>query len=279
MAGPLLWLYGSACLLLVLTCANLASLFVARSSARSHETGVHLALGANRWRLLRGRLRTVWQQAPYCWPLEPADFFGGGGATRPACRDLNRAAAGLLFHGEALIGCPVHSGFMDRRSVVIGLVQDIRTHGLDRKAAPMVYLPYLPLGEPEIHATDARRDGALRTLAAGPRERLEFGGAAAKLPPSAGNPGRDTPGPDAGGCDDRRFCTVGLIVSSVGRYGTLTAYVQQRLREIGIRMALGGTPASLVRDILAEGQRIMALGTATGLVGSAVAMRLVRPQL
>ena len=50
----ILLLYGSACLLLVLVCANLASLYVARSIAEIHETGVRMALGATRWRLLCG---------------------------------------------------------------------------------------------------------------------------------------------------------------------------------------------------------------------------------
>src|ERR1035438_245043 len=48
----ILLLCGSACLLLVLTVANLASLYVARSMARAHETSVRLALGATRWRVV-----------------------------------------------------------------------------------------------------------------------------------------------------------------------------------------------------------------------------------
>ena len=49
----LLLLQGIAAFLLILTCTNLANLFLAHASARHHELGVRAALGAGRWRLVR----------------------------------------------------------------------------------------------------------------------------------------------------------------------------------------------------------------------------------
>ena len=56
MQKTLVVLFGAAMLTLLIACANIASLLVARGTARQHELSVRLALGAGRWRVVRQML-------------------------------------------------------------------------------------------------------------------------------------------------------------------------------------------------------------------------------
>jgi ABC-type antimicrobial peptide transport system permease subunit len=65
-----------------------------------------------------------------------------------------------------------------------------------------------------------------------------------------------------------------LVLSVAGVYGLVSYAVVQRRREIGVRMALGAGPASLVRLIVAQSTRPVAMGSLFGLL-AAVALALL----
>jgi predicted permease len=75
------------------------------------------------------------------------------------------------------------------------------------------------------------------------------------------------------------FAAVALFLSAVGVYGVLAYQVAQRTREIGIRMALGGTAATISRLVLGESVRMLAVGLGIGLVGAFVASHAMRTLL
>jgi ABC-type antimicrobial peptide transport system permease subunit len=71
------------------------------------------------------------------------------------------------------------------------------------------------------------------------------------------------------------FGACALLLAGIGVYG-LTAYsVQQRTREIGIRMALGAEPATVRWMVFRDGLAVTSMGIAFGLVGSFAAARSV----
>jgi ABC-type antimicrobial peptide transport system permease subunit len=61
---------------------------------------------------------------------------------------------------------------------------------------------------------------------------------------------------------------IGLILAVVGLYGIVSFTAAQRTREIGIRMALGGTARDILRLILGQGVRMLIAGLAIGLLAA-----------
>jgi ABC-type antimicrobial peptide transport system permease subunit len=66
-----------------------------------------------------------------------------------------------------------------------------------------------------------------------------------------------------------------LSLGIVGIYGVMTHVVSRRIREIGIRAALGAAPQQLARMFLVHGLKISGVGIAVGLVMTAALGRLM----
>lgn len=64
------------------------------------------------------------------------------------------------------------------------------------------------------------------------------------------------------------FMATALGLVAVGLYGTLSYYVQQRTREIGVRVAMGALKGDIVRLVFAQGSRWVGAGLVIGLGGS-----------
>jgi predicted permease len=75
------------------------------------------------------------------------------------------------------------------------------------------------------------------------------------------------------------FGGVALFLASLGIYGVLAYLVAQRTREIGIRVALGSTRAGVLRLVLLEGFKLVAMGFVLGTVGAAFLQKAVAKQI
>lgn len=181
---------------------------------------------------------------------------------------LNQAAAQLLFGAGVPVGRTVHGGFLDFHSVVIGVIKDIRHEALDKPAAPMAYMPYLPVFPGSISFV-VRSSSTPRMLYPYLRSRL-----AAEQPPLY--PRNFVTLESV--LDDtvhRRFvastlvgvfASFGLFVASLGLYGVLSNDVMRRKREIAIRMCAGARVRSLIWMLVWRSVLVVLGGGMTGAV-------------
>ena len=75
------------------------------------------------------------------------------------------------------------------------------------------------------------------------------------------------------------FAVLATLVASLGLAGMLIRSINERRRELGIRVALGATPAAVVRLVVRELTIVLAIGLALGLACSFWSTRLLASQL
>jgi putative ABC transport system permease protein len=75
------------------------------------------------------------------------------------------------------------------------------------------------------------------------------------------------------------FAAIALLLASIGVYGVIAYAVGQRLREFGVRIALGARPQDLALLVLAKGAGLIGIGAVGGLLAAIFAVRVLSKQV
>lgn len=193
----------------------------------------------------------------------------------PPVAVISELAARIAWPGEDPIGEQIRIGSENAPlRTVVGVVRDTRYRELTN-VRPTVYLPreqfpstpgYLAIrtgGDPEKIGIMVRHAG----------KQAWPGASFPSIQPLSAYASEPLARPRFAAALFAAFAVVALLLASVGLYGVMGAYVLQRTREIGIRMALGAQRGRVLRAVLERGM-VLAL-TGVG-IGVAVALALTR---
>lgn len=168
---------------------------------------------------------------------------------------------------------------------VVGIAGDVKQAGLDQASPLAIYLPYAQAPRPFLQCfmtlvvrTAGDPDGmaaALRTAVKGvDPETPAFGMSSMEDLIS-----RSLSEPRIGTVVVGIFAALALCIATIGVYGVVTYAVTRRTREIGIRMAIGGSQAQIVRMLVCQSMMATLAGVVIGTFTALAATRLLTTRL
>jgi len=205
---------------------------------------------------------------------------------------LSESLARLMFPGEDPLGKHIQRGPQGQWFTVVGVAADARNAGLEKKSGPEYYfvrksMPDLMWANQEPPLGWRGAVAVIRTAVdpkpAASELRAVFASLDPTMPVEVSTMGdrlaRGTGRPRFQALLLASFAVIGVLLAAIGLAGVMSFLVAQRRREIGVRMALGASPGSIVKLTLGFAARSTLAGLVIGGAGAYVATRWLRAQL
>jgi predicted permease len=190
----------------------------------------------------------------------------------PEVAIVSEAFARAYFPGETALGKRIRRSDRDAFAEIVGIVADSKFGSITEAPTPLHYSAYTQ--RPRISTQTRPLVIHVRTTAEPGALVSEVRRVIAAIEPGAFievRTLRDATGAEAGlrQLGMRLFGILGLVallLATIGLYGVMAFVVSSRTREIGTRVALGAASGRILRGVIMEGLRLVAIGIAIGAV-------------
>ena len=197
---------------------------------------------------------------------------------------IGKSVADKVFPGRDPVGRKIKYTALDSEALlIVGVVGDVKITGLDQAIKPVLYYPFRQSASIFANLV-VRTKGDPTVLANAVRSEVRNiePGAAILNVNSMDEMISQTPASFM-----RRFpallisifAAVALLLASIGIYGVVSYSVSQQTHFIGIRMALGASPADILKMVMKQGVVLALLGVGIGVTAAFGLMRLLRDLL
>jgi putative ABC transport system permease protein len=213
--------------------------------------------------------------------LAGRDFTDADGYGRPPVVIISEGTAKRFFKDQDPIGKRITLTMMTKAAAeVVGVVREVKTGALDASEADSETAIYAPAKQFGFGGSTI----IVRTITDPSRLTRSLINAVRAVDPE--QPVLDIATMDAVVEESlgqrpfamlllAAFALLALVLASVGIYSVLAYTVRQRVREIGIRMALGAPSAGVLRLVVLEGLKPTLIGVVLGLVLAAALVRVM----
>jgi len=165
--------------------------------------------------------------------------------------------------------------FVPRWAEVVGVVENLRHHGLTTPARGQIFVPYPQSSRPHLSfavRTTLDPSSLAEPIRAALRQ-LDPEVAASRFQPMTVYVERALGPAGFSALLSGVFAALALALAAVGVYGVVSYSVSQRFSEMGLRAALGASASDIQRTVLGEGVRMSIAGIVLGVIGSLAVSR------
>jgi putative ABC transport system permease protein len=207
-------------------------------------------------------------------------------AGAPRVLIVNRAFADKFFPGEDVIGKRITPGAVspgEKPSLheIVGVVGSAKLFAMDAAPEPIYYFPYKQLAwmPPPVILRTAVPPRMLESAVRGKVRALDPMVPIYEVRTMEELLSTEVTEPRFHTVLLSCFAGVALLLSMVGLYGVMAYSVTRRTREIGVRIALGASPPTVLSMVLKQALVLLAAGLVLGLAASLAADRLLESML
>jgi predicted permease len=207
------------------------------------------------------------------------DLQASDTADAPRAILMSESAARRYFDGRSAIGGRVRVG--GGWATVVGIVPDVKQRSLSERPRPFMYLALsqFPSASVAMHVRTPGDPASLATAVRAAAAAADAGVPIFNVAPLSAHVTAATFEQRLAANLLAVFGGLALLLASLGAYGVLSWLVNQRRREIGVRLAMGATRGQVFRLILGNGTALVGVGVFVGLGLSAVTSGVLRSLL